>query len=285
MLCLCLSLPSTVHPVPYPFLFPCCLPKPIPRPRAFHSHFPFVSAAGHPGFNLMELRESGLPPLASALHASANSWLLNNTSGWDLNRINRSLFGDMKETEVEGDDRALGSDGKREWRWGINCTRTGFPSSNLSETHSFNSCTLVCYSKPLIHRCCIYWVDPWQKYWGSCFFLTAVHVSVEELHETMSTSVWVNKAMLSNYIIQLFILHCSLGFMKIMSPLRCINTGSVKFSWKALLRASSSASGPVTGDCSYHSDTAEGNIIFGIPQTSQGTASLGRETQRRWAKK
>lgn len=108
---------STVQPVPYPFLLPCCLPKPMPTPRTLHGQFPFASAAARPGINLMELRDSGLPPLASALHASANGWLHKTAAGWDLNHITRGLFGEVKSSEVHGEGRRVGSDsdmGKRE---------------------------------------------------------------------------------------------------------------------------------------------------------------------------
>ncbi|XP_076601812.1 ETS translocation variant 3-like protein [Chaetodon auriga] len=109
-----------VQSVPYPFLLPCCLPKPIPTPRALHGHFPFISAPARPGPSLRELRglrESGLPPLAPALHVSANGWAHKSAAGWDLNNISRSLFGGVKQTEIQGEEGRVGSEaqmGERE---------------------------------------------------------------------------------------------------------------------------------------------------------------------------
>ncbi|XP_030258825.1 ETS translocation variant 3-like protein isoform X2 [Sparus aurata] len=99
-----------VQPVPYPFLLPCCLPKPIPPPRALHGHFPFISGPVRPGVNPKELRDSGLPPLASALHVSANGWPHKSPMGWDLNHISRSLFGGAKHAGIQGEERRAGSD-------------------------------------------------------------------------------------------------------------------------------------------------------------------------------
>ncbi|KAE8290571.1 ETS domain-containing transcription factor ERF Ets2 repressor factor PE-2 [Larimichthys crocea] len=102
---------AAVQPVPsYPLLLPCCLPKPVPTPRALHGHFPFISTPGRPGANLRELRES-------ALHVSANGWPHKSPVGWDLNHISRSLFGGVKQTESQGEERRAGSDaqmGERE---------------------------------------------------------------------------------------------------------------------------------------------------------------------------
>ncbi|XP_074545433.1 transcriptional regulator ERG [Halichoeres trimaculatus] len=100
-----------VLPVPHPFLLPCCLPKYLPMPHAVHSHFPFVPSPSRLGLNLEELRESGLPPLTSALH-------LKSPTGWDhLNHIRRGLFVGVKQTETEREGRRGGSDtqtGERE---------------------------------------------------------------------------------------------------------------------------------------------------------------------------
>ncbi|XP_040000398.1 ETS translocation variant 3-like protein [Xiphias gladius] len=106
-----------VQPVPHPFLLPCCLPKPIPTPRALHGPFPFISAPARPGANPREPRESGLPPLASALRVSAHGWPHRSPAGWDLNRIRRSLFGGERPTEIQGDEGRMGCDthmGERE---------------------------------------------------------------------------------------------------------------------------------------------------------------------------
>ncbi|XP_045930283.1 ETS domain-containing transcription factor ERF-like [Micropterus dolomieu] len=97
---------ATVQPLPYPFLLPCCLPKPIPTSRALHGHFPFICAPARPGANLREHRESGLPPLASAL---PNCWQHKSPAGWDLNHISRSLFGGAKQTETRGEERRAGN--------------------------------------------------------------------------------------------------------------------------------------------------------------------------------
>ncbi|XP_042354090.1 ETS domain-containing transcription factor ERF-like [Plectropomus leopardus] len=95
-----------VQPAPHPFLLPCCLPKPILTPRALHGHFPFISAPAYPGVNL---RESGLPPLPSALHVSTNGWPHKSPAGWRLNHISRSLFGGVKQTDIQGEERRAGS--------------------------------------------------------------------------------------------------------------------------------------------------------------------------------
>lgn len=119
------------QPVPHPFLLPCCLPKPISTPRAFHGHIPLISAPACPGANLRELRESGLPPLALALHVSTNGSPLSSPAGWDLNHISRSPSGGVKQTEIRVEARRVGSDaqmGEREWRRGTNHNRwTAFP--------------------------------------------------------------------------------------------------------------------------------------------------------------
>eukprot|EP00064_Thunnus_orientalis_P021560 superscaffoldBa00006622_g21725 len=91
-----------VQPVPHPLLLPCCLPKPIPTPRLLQGPFPFISSPARPGASLREL-ESGLPPLASALHVA---WPHKSPTEWDLNHISRSLFGGVKQTERErGEER------------------------------------------------------------------------------------------------------------------------------------------------------------------------------------
>lgn len=116
-LSLSLCSPTAVQPVPHPFLLPCCLPKPIPTPRALHGPFPFISAPARPGANPREPRESGLPPLASALRVSAHGWPHRSPAGWDLNRIRRSLFGGERPTEIQGDEGRMGCDthmGERE---------------------------------------------------------------------------------------------------------------------------------------------------------------------------
>ncbi|GLD50740.1 DNA ligase 1 isoform X1 [Lates japonicus] len=98
-----------VQPVPHPFLLPCCLPKPIPTPRALHGPFPFISAPARPGASLRELRESGLPSLTSALHVSSNGWPHKSPAGWDLNHISRSLFGGVKEEFEDKMQRSIAS--------------------------------------------------------------------------------------------------------------------------------------------------------------------------------
>ncbi|XP_077955935.1 uncharacterized protein LOC120816356 isoform X4 [Gasterosteus aculeatus] len=78
--------------VPPPFLLPCCLPKPIPTPRALPGHFPFMSAArqgGHPG-------DSVLPPIPSALRVSAGAWAHKSPAGWDPDHISENLFAGVK---------------------------------------------------------------------------------------------------------------------------------------------------------------------------------------------
>lgn len=155
-----------VQPVPYPFLLPCCLPKPIPPPRALHGHFPFISGPVRPGVNPKELRDSGLPPLASALHVSANGWPHKSPMGWDLNHISRSLFGGAKHAGIQGEERRAGSDALmkgKEWSRGTKLQQMDcFPplkslTSNLLAPH----CKVVYYSLPVIHVFCIYWVGPW----------------------------------------------------------------------------------------------------------------------------
>ncbi|CAJ1072895.1 ETS translocation variant 3-like protein isoform X2 [Xyrichtys novacula] len=108
-----------VLPIPHPLLLPCCLPKYLPMPHTIHGHLPFVPAPARLGPNLEELRESGLPPLTSALHLGANGWPHKSpTLGWDhLNHIRRDLFGGVKQTETEGEGGRGGSDtqtGERE---------------------------------------------------------------------------------------------------------------------------------------------------------------------------
>lgn len=193
--CVSLFFLSTVQPVPYPFLLPCCLPKPIQTPRTLHSHFPYISAAAHPGFNLMELRELGLPPLATTLHASANGWLHKSAAGWDLNNIGQSLFEDVKPPEVQGVERRVGRDtevGERDWTRGTNkYWWTGFRLKSQN-THSFSS--LCCYSLSSPHdtqilyllrltMMCMYLVfsiDTSTQY--TAFLLSAVHATVGESH-------------------------------------------------------------------------------------------------------
>ncbi|KAK5860366.1 hypothetical protein PBY51_021850 [Eleginops maclovinus] len=107
----CSLMDTAAQPIPHPFLLPCCLPKPITLPRALQGHFPFTSPPAHPGANL---RESGLPPLPSALHTGANGWQQKSLAGWDLSRISRSLFGEVKQTEVEEEERNVAQMGERE---------------------------------------------------------------------------------------------------------------------------------------------------------------------------
>ncbi|XP_067330677.1 ETS translocation variant 3-like protein isoform X2 [Channa argus] len=101
---------AAVQSVPHPFLIPCCLPEPISTPRALHGHIPFISAPACLGAHLRELKESSLPPLASALHASTNGWPLKNPAGWDLNHISRGLFAGVKQTEIRIEQRRVKSD-------------------------------------------------------------------------------------------------------------------------------------------------------------------------------
>ncbi|AWP03652.1 putative transcriptional regulator ERG-like [Scophthalmus maximus] len=83
-----------VPAVPHPFLLPtCCLPKPIPTPRALYGPFPYIpsSAPARPGANL---REPGPPSLApSTRHVStAAGWSHKMPpAGWDLSHVGRSL--------------------------------------------------------------------------------------------------------------------------------------------------------------------------------------------------
>ncbi len=172
---------TVVQPVPCPFLFPCYLPKPIPTPHALHSHFPFISASARPGDNLREMREPGLPPLASALRVRANCWPHKSAAGWDLDHISRSLFGGVKQTEIHGEEKRAGSDtqmGEREWRRGANYNRwTAFPP----QINSFSY-----YSLTVIHRLCIYWVQPWlflcRNIEETAFLLSALQPKVREMH-------------------------------------------------------------------------------------------------------
>ncbi|XP_035808311.1 ETS translocation variant 3-like protein [Amphiprion ocellaris] len=82
-----------VQPLPRPFLLPCCLPKPMPTPRALHGPFPFISTpAAVAGVGL---REPGL---------NTNVWPHKSPSGWDLNlHINPNLFSGAKHIETEGE--------------------------------------------------------------------------------------------------------------------------------------------------------------------------------------
>nr|XP_046264371.1 ETS translocation variant 3-like protein [Scatophagus argus] len=109
---------GAVQPVPYPFLLPCCSPKPLPAACSFHGHPRFISTpAPRPGVSLRELRESGLHPLASVLHISANGWPHKSPTGWDRSQISRSLFGEVKQAEIQGEERRGGADavvGERE---------------------------------------------------------------------------------------------------------------------------------------------------------------------------
>lgn len=152
---------TAVQPVPYPFLLPCCLPKPIPTSRALHGHFPFICAPARPGANPREHRESGLPPLASAL---PNCWQHKSPAGWDLNHISRSLFGGAKQTETRGEERRAGNVaqiGEREWGRGTNYNRwTSFPPqiSHMLCVFFFSSL----YSSLLFTAwLCIYYFGPW----------------------------------------------------------------------------------------------------------------------------
>ncbi|KAM8850779.1 uncharacterized protein AB9W97_021807 isoform 2-T5 [Spinachia spinachia] len=98
--------------VPPPFLLPCCLPKPIPTPRALHGHFPFMSAArqgadpgarpgDHPG-------DSVLSPIPSALRGTAGAWTHKSPAGWDLNHIGRNLLAGLKRTEIQEEEMRVG---------------------------------------------------------------------------------------------------------------------------------------------------------------------------------
>ncbi|XP_034060350.1 ETS domain-containing transcription factor ERF-like [Gymnodraco acuticeps] len=78
---------TAVHPIPHPFLLPCCLPKPISMARAVHGHFPFSSPPSHPGVNF---RESGLPSLPSDLHIGANGWQQKSLAGHQPKPVWRS---------------------------------------------------------------------------------------------------------------------------------------------------------------------------------------------------
>lgn len=145
---------TALQPVPHPYLLPCCLPKPIPTPQALHGHIPIVSAPACPEANLRELRQSGFPPpLALALHVSRNSSPLKSPAGWDLNHISRSLFGGVKQTEIQVEARRAGSDaqmGGREWRRGTNYIRwTAFPFQ-IPQIHPFCIFVVVYYSLSVI---------------------------------------------------------------------------------------------------------------------------------------
>ncbi|XP_055359545.1 ETS domain-containing transcription factor ERF-like isoform X2 [Betta splendens] len=86
------------QPAPRPFLLPCCLPKPVPSPRALHGPGP-RGPSGPP------------PPLALALHVRANGRSpLDSAAGWDANRVGGSLFGGAKQTGIQVESRRAGSD-------------------------------------------------------------------------------------------------------------------------------------------------------------------------------
>ncbi|XP_075339292.1 ETS translocation variant 3-like protein [Odontesthes bonariensis] len=88
-----------VQPVPHPFLLPCCLPKPLPAPRALHGSFPFMPAPARPGVNLREPREPDL---------NANGWPYKSPTSWDVNHhISRSLFGGEKQAEMQDKERRV----------------------------------------------------------------------------------------------------------------------------------------------------------------------------------
>lgn len=86
--CISLYFLSTVQPVHYPFLLPCCAPQPI------------FSCTVCPGFSLAERREPVLPLLVSGLHTSTRGWMHKHIAGWDLNQIRRGLLGEVKRTEA-----------------------------------------------------------------------------------------------------------------------------------------------------------------------------------------
>lgn len=103
---LSLCLLTGVHPLPHPFMLPCCLPKPLSAPQGLHGPFPFIPSPARPGLNLSELRESAL---------NANGWPLKSPAGWDVNHHSGwSLFAGDMQTEIREKEKRLGKD--TEWR-------------------------------------------------------------------------------------------------------------------------------------------------------------------------
>ncbi|KAK9538487.1 hypothetical protein VZT92_003655 [Zoarces viviparus] len=99
-----LPLCGAVH-VPHPFLLPCCLPQLLPTPWALHGHFPFIYG---PARQRANLGDSVLPPIPLALHVSASGWPHKSPAGWDLNHISRNMFGGVKQTEIQEEERKAG---------------------------------------------------------------------------------------------------------------------------------------------------------------------------------
>uniref|UniRef100_A0A669CN79 Si:ch211-265g22.4 n=1 Tax=Oreochromis niloticus TaxID=8128 RepID=A0A669CN79_ORENI len=89
----------TVQPLPHPFLLPCCLPEPLPVPRALHGPFPVISTPARPGVNLRELGELSLNA----------RWLHKSPAGWDVNHyVSRSLYEGAKQTQLQDEEKAAG---------------------------------------------------------------------------------------------------------------------------------------------------------------------------------
>ncbi|XP_042074994.1 ETS translocation variant 3-like protein [Haplochromis burtoni] len=87
------------QPLPHPFLLPCCLPEPLPVPRALHGPFPVISTPARPGVNLRELGELSLNA----------RWLHKSPAGWDVNHyVSRSLYEGAKQTQLRDEEKAAG---------------------------------------------------------------------------------------------------------------------------------------------------------------------------------
>lgn len=96
---------TATQPLPHPFLLPCCLPEPLPVPRALHGPFPVISTPARPGVNLRELGELSLNA----------RWLHKSPAGWDVNHyVSRSLYEGAKQTQLRDEEKAAGR--RLEWQ-------------------------------------------------------------------------------------------------------------------------------------------------------------------------
>lgn len=184
---------TATQPLPHPFLLPCCLPEPLPVPRALHGPFSVISTPARPGVNLRELGELSLNA----------RWLHKSPAGWDVNHyVSRSLYEGAKQTQLRDEEKAAGR--RLEWQRENKLQQMDcFPSSNLSNTSFFVCCLSLLYNSLLFTTCGLKCTD----FVGYLFSWTMLSSSSSFFYFLFCIEIFMNPAFL------LSALHATVGGM------------------------------------------------------------------------